>query len=251
MSMKKLAGVLFAVVVCFVAARTVAAEGPAKGDKIRVLLTVGGHGYEEAPFYALWDALPGVKWTKAVLPKDAGLLKPGLEEQYDVIAMYDMCPGFTPEQQKAFVALLDKGIGVVALHHNLGGHQKWDTFRNIIGGKFCTAKCTIDGKDFQVSTWDHGQDMKITVADNQHPITKGLKDFVIHDETYGGYWVSPAAKILLTTDNPKNKPGQIAWVTKFGNSRVFYLMLGHDHLAWQNPNYSKILLQGLHWAAGK
>jgi len=89
------------------------------------------------------------------------------------------------------------------------------------------------------------------VAYNQHPITKGLKDFVIHDETYGGYWVSPAAKILLTTDNPKNKPGQIAWVTKFGNSRVFYLMLGHDHLAWQNPNYSKILLQGLHWAAGK
>jgi len=249
--MKSLAGILLAVAVGFAAAWPVAADEPAKGDKIRVLVTVGGHGYEEAPFYAMWDALPGVKWTKAVLPKQADLLKPGLEKQYDVIAMYDMCPGITPQQQKAFVELLDKGIGVVAMHHNLGAHQKWDEYRKIIGGKFPTAKCTIDGHQFKPSTWDHDQEVRVTVVDKEHPITKGINHFVIHDETYGGYWVSPEVKVLLETDHLKNKPGQIGWVLKYGNSRVFYLMLGHDHLAWQSPNYTKLLLQGIHWAAGK
>jgi hypothetical protein len=249
--MKSLASVLLAVAVCFAAARPVAADEPAKGGKIRVLVTVGGHGYEEAPFYAMWNALPGVKWTKIELPKQADLLKPGLEKQYDVIAMYDMCPGIKPEQQKAFVELLDKGIGVVAMHHNLGGHQKWDEFRKIIGGKFCTADCVIDGAKCKQSTWDHDQEVKVTVVDKEHPITKGVADFVIHDETYGRYWVSPDVKVLLKTDHPKNQPGQIGWVTKCGNSRVFYFMLGHDHLAWQNPSYTKLLVQGIHWAAGK
>ena len=247
--MRILAGFLLVISTFFAASQPVVADEPAKGEKIRVLLTVGGHGYEEAPFYAMWDALPGVKWTKIELPKQADLLKPGLEKQYDVIAMYDMCPGIKPEQQEAFVKLLEKGIGVVALHHNLGGHQKWDEFRNIIGGKFCTSPCVIDGTKCKQSTWDHDQEVKITVVDKDHPITKGIEDFQIHDETYGGYWVSPEAKILLKTDHPKNKPGQIAWTTKYGNSPVFYLLLGHDHQAWQNPNYPKILGQAIHWAS--
>jgi len=57
-------------------------------------------------------------------------------------------------------------------------------------------------------------------------------------------------RVLLTTDCPKNDP-QVAWVTQYGNSRVFYFMLGHDHVAWQNPNYSEILLRGIRWTAGK
>jgi uncharacterized protein len=231
------------------ASQPVMADQPAKGEKIRVLVTVGGHGYEEAPFYAMWDSLPGVTWTKIELPKQGDLLKPGLEKQYDVIAMYDMCPGLKPEQQEAFAELLKKGIGLVAMHHNLGGHQKWDEFRKIIGGKFCIADCEIDGVKCKQSTWDHDQEVKVTVVDKEHPITKGVDTFTIHDEVYGGYWVSPDVKVLLATDHPKNKPGQIAWVTKYGNSRVAYLLLGHDHLAWQNPNYPKLLIQAIQWAA--
>ena len=99
-----------------------------------MLLTVGGHDYEEAPFYAMWNSLPGITWTKIVLPKQGDMLKPGLEKQFDVIAMYDLCPGLKPEQQEAFLALLKKGIGLVALHHNLGAHANWGEYRKIIGG---------------------------------------------------------------------------------------------------------------------
>ena len=74
------------------------------------LLTYGGHGFEEKQFFALWDALPGIRYTKAQLPQSADLLQPGLEKQYDVIVMYDMAKGFTPRQEQNFLALVQKGM---------------------------------------------------------------------------------------------------------------------------------------------
>jgi type 1 glutamine amidotransferase len=228
-----------------------AADAPkAKPQKLRVLLTVGGHDFEQEPFYAMFKAMPNITYTKADMPKDAGLLKPGLERDFDVVVMYDMVGGITPEQQKAFVELLNKGIGVVSLHHNMGAHQGWEGFHKIIGGYFCTKDTVIDGKPYKTSTWDHDQDMNVTVVDPKHPITRGLKDFAIHDETYKGYWVSPDVKLLLKTDHPKNSP-EIAWVGQFGKSRVFYLMLGHDSQAWKNPAFTELLTRGIRWAAAK
>jgi len=226
------------------------AEEPASKDTIRVLLTFGGHGFQQEPFFAMFDAMPGIKYTKAPLPQSADLLKPGLEKEYDAIVMYDMVGKITPKQQKNFVALLNTGIGVVSLHHNLGAHRDWDEFRKIIGGKFVFAPCEIDGKKNPKSGWSHGEDMKITVADKDHPITLGLKDFEIHDETYNNYYTSPDVKVLLTTDHPKNDP-ELAWVKQYGKSRVFYLMLGHDNMAWKHPAYPKIIARGIRWVAGR
>ncbi len=225
------------------------AEGEGQPDQIRILLTYGGHGFEQEPFFALFDSLPGVTTTRAEMPKDAGLLKPGLQDDYDVIVMYDMVPGITPEQQKAFVALLKEGIGLVSLHHNLGAHRDWDEFTKIIGGKFVFGDTVLEGKPYTKSTWSHGEQLHVAIADRDHPITKGLKDFEIHDESYGGYYTASDVHVLLTTDHPKNDP-ELAWTTRYGNSRVFFLMLGHDHLAWQHPAYGKILSQGIRWAAG-
>jgi type 1 glutamine amidotransferase len=223
---------------------------PAAEQKLRVLLTFGGHDFEQKPFFAMWDALPGVQYTKAPMPASAKLFQPGLEKEYDVIVMYDMVAAFTPEQQKAFVELLKTGIGVVALHHNLGAHKDWDEYRKIIGGAYLFKNIEMDGKKYSPSGYAHDQDMKVTIADAEHPITKGLKDFQILDECYCKYYTSPTVKVLLKTDHPKNDPS-LAWVQEYGKSRVFYLMLGHDHKAWQNPNYPELLVRGIKWVAGK
>ncbi len=232
---------LFAILVC---------PSQAEEGKIRVLLTFGGHGFEEQPFFSIFDAMPDVEYTKAPMPQSAALLKPGLQNDYDVIVMYDMVPAITPEQQKAFVELLKTGIGVVSLHHNMGANQDWDEFRKIIGGKFATKPCEIDGQPQGQSTWSHGEDLNVTVVDKDHPITKGLDDFKIHDETYGNYYTSPDVKVLLKTDHPKNDP-ELAWVLNYGKSRVFYFMLGHDSTAYANANFAKIIRQGIQWTAGR
>lgn len=229
-----------------------AAENAGKEGKIRILLTSGGHGFEQDSFYAMFDAMQGIEYTKAELPKDAGLLKPGLEKQFDCIVMYDMCaPAFSPEQRKAFVELLTTGgIGLVSMHHNLGAQWDWDEYRKIIGGRFILKPTEIDGKAWTVTPWAHDQRLKVKIADPKHPITKGVGDFEIEDETYGKLWVDPQAQILLTTDHSENNP-QVAWTKTYGKSRVFHLMLGHDGKAYANPAYRKLLEQGIRWAAGR
>jgi hypothetical protein len=241
---------LLALALAIFAGDCLCADSAQRGEKIRVLLTTGGHGFETEPFYAMFDAMPGIEYTKAELPKDAGLLKPGLEKQYDVIVMYDMSPPITPDQQKSFVALLERGIGLVSLHHNLGAHRDWDEFRKIIGGKFVFEDCVIDGKPYSKTPWSHGEDLNIEIADGDHPITRGMKDFAIHDETYGRFYVAPGVHVLLKTDHPKNNP-VVAWTTQYGSSRVFYLMLGHDSKAYANPNYRALLEQGIRWTAAR
>jgi len=218
--------------------------------KIRVLLTYGGHGFKQEPFFKMFDDMKGITYTKAALPESADMLKPGLEKKFDVIVMYDMVRGFTPEQQKALVALLNEGIGLVSLHHNIGAHRDWPEFTNIIGGKFLFKPRTIDGKEMPRSGYAHGQDMDITIAEKEHPITKGLKDFSIHDETYNKFHVTDDVKMLMTTDHPKNDP-PIAWVKKYGESPVFYFMLGHDAKAWANESFPEVVERGIKWTCGK
>ncbi len=225
------------------------AEKPAK---VRILLTTGGHTFEVEPFYAMFDAMEGIEYIKAEMPKDGALLKPGLEKEYDCIVMYDMCkPGITPEQQKAFVELVrDSGIGVVSMHHNLGAHWDWDEFRRIIGGRFILKDTELDGAAWKTTPWKHDEHLKATVVDKKHPITQGVNDFEIEDEAYGKFWVDPDAHILLTTDHEWNNP-ELAWTKQYGKSRVFHLMLGHDGKAYANPSYRRVLEQGIRWAAQK
>ena len=218
-------------------------------DKIRVLLTTGGHGFEQEPFYAMFDAMKDVEYTKAKMPDDAGMLKPGLQEKFDCIVMYDMCrPAINPEQRKDFKALLNTGIGLVSMHHNLGAHDGWDEFRKIIGGQFVLTDREIDGKAFKKTPWAHDQVLNIKVVAKDHPITRGVKDFTIPDETYGLFYMEPGIKTLLITDHPDNNR-EVAWTHKYGKSPVFHLMLGHDGKAYANPNFRKVLNQGIRWAA--
>jgi len=217
---------------------------------LRVLLTYGGHGFQQKEFFAFWDALPGVAYTKCELPKDAGMLRPGLEKEYDAVVLYDMVRTFTPEQQQAFTNLLQAGIGLVATHHSLGSHPGWPEYTRIIGGKWIAKPETIDGREYPKSTYSHGEQIHVTVADGEHPITKGLAGFTIEDETYGGFYVSPDVHVLLKTGHPKCGH-DIAWTTQSGNSRVCYLMFGHDNAAWQNPNYKELLLRAIRWASDR
>ncbi len=163
-----------------------AAKKSGKERKIRVLLTVGGHPFDEKPFYAIFEAMPDVQWTKIELPREAERLKPGVERDFDVIVMYDMVGDVAPEQRKAFVELLNQGIGIVSLHHNVCSRSDWPEFRKIIGGKYLNAPVTIDGVSYKASDYAPPEPLKVHLVDKEHPITKGVPDFQTMDELYVG-----------------------------------------------------------------
>lgn len=242
---------LLAVTVTAVPTRAASAGEPLEEGKIRLLLVTGGHDFQEQPFYALFDAIPDVTVTKAHFPAAAGLLTPDLSKHYDVIVFYDMWShGITSEQQEAFVELLQSGIGVVALHHTLAAHENWPEYAKIIGGKYHSQDRVVNGETIAKSKFLQGQNIHVNIADGDHPIVRGLQDFEIHDETYRDFDTDPKAHVLLTTNNATNDR-ELAWVTSYGNSRVFYLQLGHGPDAYEHATYRQLVAQGIRWSAGR
>ena len=234
-----------------VAAIAKGAEPASNADPIRVLIVTGGHGFPEKEFDALFRSMPNLAIETATVPQDADRLKDDLADSIDVIVLYDLwATGITPEQQKTVIRLLKRGIGVCALHHTLASHQEWPEYAKILGGKYYLAPRTVDGKKLPRSMFRHDQDIPVQIADRDHPITRGLNDFTIHDETYRDYDVSPAVHVLLTTDHPLSH-SKIAWVNRYANSRIFYLQLGHDQHAYRNANYREIVLRAIRWCAGR
>ncbi len=231
----------------------VAAEGKddaAPAKEIHVAVVTGGHGFVERDFLKLFQGYEDITY-KHVPEKVGGELFEDITDwPYDVIVLYNFNRKITPRQQKNFLELLDKGVGLVVLHHAIVGYDAWPLFRDIIGAKYYLNPCQENGVQMPRSGWKEGLKFKVHVADPNHPITRGLKDYALHDETYCRFTVAPGVHALLTTDEPTSDK-TIAWVKTYGKARVFYIQSGHDREAYDNPNYRKIVVRAIRWTAGK
>ncbi|MCX7818827.1 MAG: ThuA domain-containing protein [Kiritimatiellae bacterium] len=222
------------------------ADAPAE-EPVRALLLYGGHGFPTNAFFETMRSLPGVRIEIDRLPDALQRLKAGLEREFDVIVRYDMFRG-TAEHARAVRDLVAGGMGLVALHHAIGAHPDSMDHARLIGGKFLLKAETIDGRQLPKSTYSHGEEVHVRIADRDHPITQGLDDFVIRDETYGGLWIAPDVHVLLTTTHPKASPA-IAWVREEGRGRVVYVQLGHDEKAYDHPSFRTLVGRAILWAA--
>jgi type 1 glutamine amidotransferase len=226
-----------------------AAAGPAPSQKpLRVLVVTGGHDFEREAFTAMWNSLDGVEWTEARHPDAHKLLTPEAGKAYDVVALYDMWAPITPEARTAFAELIRKGKGLVALHHCLAGYPDWPEFDKMIGGRYFQSVPAGAGPEVKASTYVDAVPYRVHVADRKHPIVRGIEDFDITDEVYGSFGVEPDSKPLLTATEPRSGP-VIGWTRTYGKARTCYLMLGHDHVAYTDANYRKLVVQALFWAA--
>lgn len=220
----------------------------AEKEPIRVLVVTGGHDFEREPFFALFQGYEDLTCQAVEHPRAHDLFKPEAAASYDVIVLYDMWQDITEEAKAHFISLLQRGKGLVALHHSLGSYQGWEEYTQIIGGKYHLQPYMKDGQERPASTFQHGVRFTVQIADPDHPVTRGLTSFEILDETYGLFEVLPQVKPLLTTEEPTSGP-TIGWAHTYGRSRVVYLQLGHDHAAYENPAYRRLVVQAIRWTA--
>ena len=218
--------------------------------KLRVLLVTGGHGFDREPFFAMWKSCDDLEVRHVEHPHAHALFKSDAAKQYDVVVLYDMWQPIADEAKADFVNLLKEGKGLVALHHSLVSYQDWDEYAKIVGGKYLLKKEVVNGVERPASTYKHDVKFTVHLADANHPVTRGLKDFDIIDETYGNFTVLPTVKPLLTTDEPTSTH-TIAWTHTYGKSNVVYLQLGHGLTAYENANYRKLVTQAMRWAGRK
>jgi type 1 glutamine amidotransferase len=229
-----------------------------RDETIRVLFVYGGaHHSPITPYMRMLDSMPGVEWTPALLPQEAGMLKPGLEKQYDVLLMVQMMgkrweqPEFSPEQRDAFAGLLKKGIGIVALHQAIATEPGWEESPRIVGGVWRNEAYKVGERSYPKSGCLHDTDMRIRAWDATHPIVQGVSEFVINDELYLDIYKAEDNVPVLVTDHAQAKGRkEIAWTRTYGASKVFYFQLGHiPAKTWSRPDCRRIVHQAIRWVA--
>ena len=219
-------------------------------SKIRVAIIVGGHGYDQKPFPAMFEAMKDVEFVirTAQEPDKPHLFDDPNNFPYDVIFLYNMSNKLTAAQGENFLKLLDKGVGLFVCHHAICGFQDWPGWPDLIGARYFLDEEMFRGEKGIRSIWKDDVDLKMHVEDATHPITRGLKDYETCDETYGKWRFLPGNVLLVSTEHELSNK-QIAWVRPQGNRRVFVLQAGHGLLAWNNPAFRHLLSQGIRWAA--
>lgn len=224
---------------------------PATGQetKIKVLVVTGGHGFDKPAFFKMFQDNAQIDFTAAEHAKSSATVYERDDlARYDVLVLYDMMKHITEKQRTALLAQLDRGAGLVVLHHALVSYPDWPAYEQMIGGRYPEPDPAKPGTVTEQVGWQHDVEVPVVLVARDHPVTRGLNDFVIHDEIYWGYRVLPEVTPLITTTHPKSgKP--LAWAHTYRKSRVVYLQLGHGPEAFENSNYRKLLSQSIRWTS--
>ncbi|MBA7674393.1 hypothetical protein ES703_82607 [subsurface metagenome] len=125
-------------------------------------------------------------------------------------------------------------------------YQDWPEFTNIIGGKY--KKPRFNGDTADLSTFRHDIELGVEIIDSTHPVTRGMNNFTIHDEGYMNIDMIKSVLPVLKTTNPFCTEN-IAWHHQYLNSRVVYILLGHDAQAFRNQHYRKLIGNAIHWVS--
>jgi type 1 glutamine amidotransferase len=215
-------------------------------DKPDVLLITGGHDFDKAEFFSLFLSNNRISVDTVTQPLGNLVIENNNSEDWDAIVFYDMWQNITETQKEAYLRLLENGTGMIFLHHSLVSYQDWDEFKCIRGGKYLEKGYVSDSTE--LSGYQHDLDLKVTVIDPEHPVTNGIKDFKIHDEGYYNIEILPEVTPLLQTSHPSCAK-YIAWTKEYRNSRIVYIMLGHDRQAYNNPSFRQLLNNSIKWVS--
>jgi type 1 glutamine amidotransferase len=252
-----------------------------------ILLVTKGHPFEREPFFALFEALPGVGFTHVEQPAAQALFNVRHARRYDAFVLYDM-PGirFQPNREPEFEVpdpqlvadfeeLLAAGLGFVFLHHAIAGWPAWERYARIMGGRFLYLPGEFAGRTCQDSGYRHGVTHGISVV-GDHPVTRGLPHtFSITDELYLYEVLERDVTPLLRSDHAfthdrfysaarvvregklfdnegwTHAPGSnlIGWTRTEGRSRIVYLQCGDDPTAYANEHFRTLVGNAIAWVA--
>ncbi|MEA3366233.1 MAG: ThuA domain-containing protein, partial [Candidatus Hydrogenedentes bacterium] len=206
--------------------------------------------FEHDSFFKLFEGYDDIDYVEAEQKDHSELLEDISNWDYDVIVFYSMTQEISEKRKQNFLKLLDNGVGVVALHHIISGFNKWPEFQKIIGARYLFEPIEHNGKLMPKSSYKHGVNIEVKIADPEHPVTKGVSNFSVVDETYLGCAFQPDNHVLLTTDNPTSDK-TIGWVRTYKNARICTIQLGHGPSIFSDPHYKKLVRQAVKWTAKK
>jgi len=198
--------------------------------KIKVLFVrSGGHDWKGlSPL--LVDVMHASGDFEVTLSEDFNDFTAERIKKYDLAMYTGSGTNFTDAaQEKGLCDFVRSGGAYVGIHSATDAFKKSDVYWEMVGGRFAG---------------HGGGKFKVTIHDRDHPVTAGLEDFEIQDETYSHHY----HKNVCMRGNERQSMG---WVQDYGKGRMFYTSLGHGRAAWANPHFQRLVVRGAYWAAGR
>lgn len=217
---------------------------PKNAGAVRVLLVTGGHDHETS-FYGAFE-----KWRDIRVNVDPHpvAFRNDLRKAYDVIVLYDSIQmDQVPEKHRENLRnFVESGKGLIVLHHAIVDFSEWEWWwKEVVGGLYVLK--AHDG--MEASSYLHDVELVVTPKSG-HPITKGLPQMRLYDETYKKVWHRPDVQVLLTTDHPTSDV-EIGWVSPYSKARVVYLQPGHGRESHELPWFRDLVRRAILWSAGR
>jgi len=214
---------------------------------LKLAVVTGGHSYDVPNFHQLFRAIGDGMDIYIQNMDDFASSSADVRQGYDVVLFYIMLmngpsdegnPWYAGKPKTALETLGQTAQGIVMLHHALLAYPQCSLINELTG---------ISERSFG---YHIGETVTTHVADTKHPITHGMTDWTMTDETYTMADAGEGSHVLLTCDHPKNMK-TLAWTRQYGQSRVFNYQSGHDNETWKNLNFRTMLRRGIQWAGGK
>jgi uncharacterized protein len=211
---------------------------------MKVGVITGGHAFDVIGFHRLFRCFGELDCYIQPLEEWA-IDYHRFGARYEVLVFYNMhtdppedCPG--GKRTREAIDNLGDGTGIVVLHHGILAFKQdavWDAIVGIM-------ERTIDD-------YSHDERLKVHIAEESHPITEGLDDWTLIDETYDFRNVEgDDSTVLLTVDHP-HSISTMAWTRRYRESRVLNLVFGHDDQAWSDEQFREVLGRGIAWCGRK
>ncbi len=264
---------------------------------IRVLFISSYHPFDRENLFRMLDRFgTDITWCHIEHPAAERFFDPAIADDFDVFLFYDAFAGRkyvtgadgrrtqtyavpSAKLRRDLKQLLTNGDkGFVMFHHALASWcHSWpagvngsNAYVEMMGGAadWGTPFVNLRGKNYPVSGYRQGTEQRITVVDKAHPVTAGVDDYDIVDETYlcPIYEDSvhpllrssfkPTADKFAHAPNGSNvgaghPPGSdlVGWYKAAENTPLVYLQHGHDNNAWSNPHFQRLMLNAIKWAA--
>lgn len=182
----------------------------------------------------------GMIWPDGYLGPDAYTsYEQGLENRSDFPEAKSK-NWLTEDQASALNEFVTRGNGFYSLHNNSHVSLSSKIYRDVMGGAYIGHPAL--------------RPFKVRVVNANHPITQGIKDFMVNDEQHYVEYDKDPKNILLEAENVDGLTFQslgsksvAGWAYNHGSGRVVFTSVGHTiHALWA-PEYLKLQRRAVRW----
>jgi len=164
----------------------------------------------------------------------------------------------TEEQGQAVKEFVESGNSLYSMHNNVFLSRSSKNYREVQGGVALSHPAL--------------RPFKVKIVNREHPVTKGVSDFMVTDEQHYAIYDKDPRNILLNSENidglvfdatlrdpveggpgasgpPRNlgTTSTSGWAHEFGRGRVVFTAIGHTiHAMWQ-PEHLKLQKNAVRW----